>query len=158
MDHLVAAQIFKAANGNPRDVRYVPYNAGGKAIAGLLTGEVDILSTGLGEVLEKHKKKELKIIGVTSNKSIEGIPSFKSMGVDAYFVNWRGFFAAPNLPKKKIDEFAKILEDMYKTEEWEKIRKRNGWENLYKSKEEFKLFLENQEKIISSLMKEMGFL
>lgn len=158
MDHLVAAQIFKAANGNPRDVRYVPYNAGGKAIAGLLTGEVDILSTGLGEVLEKYKKKELKIIGVTSNKSIEGIPSFKSMGVDAYFVNWRGFFAAPNLPKKKIDEFAKILEDMYKTEEWEKIRKRNGWENLYKSKEEFKLFLENQEKIISSLMKEMGFL
>lgn len=158
MDHLVAAQIFKAANGNPRDVRYVPYNAGGKAIAGLLTGEVDILSTGLGEVLEKHKNKELKIIGITSNESIEGIPSFRSMGVDAYFVNWRGFFAAPNLPEKKINEFAKVLEEMYKTEEWEIIRKRNGWENLYKSKEEFKVFLENQEKIISTLMKEMGFL
>ena len=77
MDHLVAAQIFKAAGGNPTSVRYVPYDAGGKALAGLLTGEVDVLSTGLGEVLEKHKKGELKIIGVTANKNIDGIPSFK---------------------------------------------------------------------------------
>ena len=64
MDHLVAAQVFKAAGGNPISVRYVAYDAGGKALAGLLTGEVDVLSTGLGEVLEKHKKGEVRIIGI----------------------------------------------------------------------------------------------
>jgi putative tricarboxylic transport membrane protein len=158
MDHLVAAQIFKAAGGNPTSVRYVPYDAGGKALAGLLTGEVDVLSTGLGEVLEKHKKGELKIIGVTSDESIEGIPSFKSMGADAYFANWRGFFGAPNLSKEKTLAFAKVLADMYKTDEWEVVRKRNGWANLYKPTTSFKRFLENQEKVIGSLMKEMGFL
>ncbi|WP_419768007.1 tripartite tricarboxylate transporter substrate binding protein [Arcobacter sp.] len=158
MDHLVAAQIFKAAGGNPTNVRYVPYDAGGKALAGLLTGEVDILSTGLGEVLEKHKKGEVRIIGITSDESIDGIPSFKSMGVDAYFANWRGFFGAPNLPQEKIDAFAKVLGDMYKTKEWETVRSRNGWANLYKPTTQFKTFLENQEKTISSLMKEMGFL
>lgn len=158
MDHLVAAQIFKAAGGNPTSVRYVAYDAGGKALAGLLTGEVDVLSTGLGEVLEKHKKGEVRIIGITSNKDIEGIPSFKGMGVDAYFANWRGFFAAPNLPQEKVDAFAAILGKMYDTKEWEDVRKRNGWTNLYQPKEEFNTFLEKQEKIISSLMKEMGFL
>ncbi|WP_143145139.1 tripartite tricarboxylate transporter substrate binding protein [Arcobacter sp. LA11] len=158
MDHLVAAQIFKAAGANPKAVRYVPYNAGGKAIAGLLTGEVDVLSTGLGEVLEKHKKGELKIIGVTSNEDVEGIPSFKGMGVDAYFANWRGFFGAPNLDKAKVDAFAKVLGDMYNTPEWEVVRKRNGWGNLYQPKEKFESFLVNQEKVIGSLMKEMGFL
>lgn len=158
MDHLVAAQIFKAAGGNPTAVRYVPYDAGGKALAGLLTGEVDVLSTGLGEVLEKHIKGEVKIIGVTANESIEGIPSFKSMGVDAFFANWRGFFGAPNLAKEKVDAFTKVLADMYDTPEWEVVRKRNGWGNLYKPADEFKTFLESQEKTISSLMKEMGFL
>ena len=158
MDHLVAAQIFKAAGGNPTNVRYVPYDAGGKALAGLLTGEVDILSTGLGEVLEKHKNGELRIIGVTSDEDIDGIPSFKGMGVDAYFANWRGFFGAPNLSEEKINEFAKVISEMYKTEEWEEVRKRNGWANLYKPTASFKRFLEDQEKVISSLMKEMGFL
>ncbi len=158
MDHLVAAQIFKAAGGNPTSVRYVPYDAGGKALAGLLTGEVDVLSTGLGEVLEKHKKGELKIIGVTSNESIEGIPSFKSMNVDAFFANWRGFFAAPNISQQKTQAFAEVLKKMYDTSAWEVVRKRNGWGNLYKPTDEFKTFLENQEVVISSLMKEMGFL
>jgi putative tricarboxylic transport membrane protein len=158
MDHLVAAQIFQAAGGNPTNVRYVPYDAGGKALAGLLTGEVDILSTGFGEVLEKHKKGELRIIGVTSDESIDGVPSFKSMGVDAFFANWRGFFGAPNLSEEKINDFAEVLEQMYKTKEWEEVRSRNGWANLYKPTTQFKTFLENQEKIISSLMKEMGFL
>jgi putative tricarboxylic transport membrane protein len=158
MDHLVAAQIFKAAGGNPKNVRYVPYDAGGKALAGLLTGEIDILSTGLGEVLDKHKNGELRIIGITSEEPIDGIPSFKSLGVDAYFANWRGFFGAPNLPQEKIDAFAKVFADMYKTKEWEDVRARNGWTNLYKPTTEFKTFLENQEKGISSLMKEMGFL
>jgi len=158
MDHLVAAQIFKAAGGNPTSVRYVPYDAGGKALAGLLTGEVDVLSTGLGEVLEKHNKGELKIIGVTSNKSVAGIPSFKSMGVSAFFANWRGFFGAPNLPKEKAAAFAEVIKKMYDTPEWETVRARNGWTNLYQPTEKFEKFLILQERIIGSLMKEMGFL
>lgn len=158
MDHLVAAQIFKQAGGNPMAVRYVPYNAGGKATAGLLTGEVDVLSTGLGEVLEKHKKGELRIIGVTSNESIGDIPSFKSLGVDTFFANWRGFFAAPNSSKEKVDSFTKVLKDMYKTKQWEVVRSRNGWGNLYNAGDDFLKFLENQEKEISLLMKELGFL
>lgn len=158
MDHLVAAQIFKAAGGNPSKIRYVPYDAGGKALAGLLTGEIEILSTGLGEVIDKHKSGELKIIASTADESIDGINSFKEIGVDTYFANWRGFFAAPNLSEEKINEFTKVFEEMYKTAEWEEIRKRYGWSNLYKPTTEFKALLETQEKGISSLMKEMGFL
>ena len=158
MDHLVAAQIFKAAGGNPTSVRYVPYDAGGKALAGLLTGEVDVLSTGLGEVLEKHNRGELRIIGVTADDSIQGIPSFKSMGVDAYFANWRGFFGAPNMTDETAFAYAKVISKMYKTEEWEAVRKRNGWTNLYKPTKFFNKFLLEQEKVIGSLMKEMGFL
>ncbi len=158
MDHLVAAQIFKAAGGDPKLVRYVPYDAGGKALAGLLTGEVDVLSTGLGEVLEKHRKGQVKIIGVTSKEPFEGIPSFKSMGTDMYFANWRGFFGAPNLSQKRVDALNAVLKKMYSTPEWEVVRKRNGWINLYQPGEKFRKFLEDQEKTIGSLMREMGFL
>lgn len=158
MDHLVAAQIFQAAGEDPRSVRYVPYDAGGKALAGILTGEADVLSTGFGEVLEKHRKGQVRIIGVTSKESIDGIPSFKSMGVDAFFANWRGFFGAPNLSKERLDALNSVLKKMYDTPEWEVVRERNGWTNLYQPTNEFKLFLESQEKTIGNLMKDLGFL
>jgi putative tricarboxylic transport membrane protein len=158
MDHLVAAQVFQAAGGDPKAVRYVPYDAGGKALAGLLTGEVDILSTGFGEVLEKHKKGQVRIIGVSSKEPIEGVPSFISMGTDAYFANWRGFFGAPNLSNERITALNDVLKKMYDTPEWEVVRARNGWTNLYQSSTEFKAFLETQEKTIGTLMKDLGFL
>jgi len=158
MDHLVAAQIFQATGGDPKAVKYVPYDAGGKALAGLLTGEVDLLSTGFGEVLEKHKKGQVRIIGVTSKEPIDGIPSFKSMGTDVFFANWRGFFGAPNLDQKRIEALNGVLSKMYKTPEWETVRSRNGWTNLYQPSTEFKSFLEAQEKTIGSLMKDLGFL
>ena len=45
MDHLVAAMAFQAAGGDAKAVRYIPYDAGGKALAGLLSGETEVLST-----------------------------------------------------------------------------------------------------------------
>ena len=80
------------------------------------------------------------------------------MGVDAYFANWRGFFAAPNLSKKRAQAFRDVLGEMYKTKEWEVVRKRNGCVNLYQPGKTFRTFLEKQEKVVGSLMKEMGFL
>ena len=47
---------------------------------------------------------------------------------------------------------------MYDTPEWETVRARNGWVNLYKPGKEFYSFLEGQEKVIGDLMRELGFL
>ncbi len=161
MDHLVSAQIFKAAGYDPKLVKYIPYDAGGNAFDGLLSGEIDILSTGLGEVIEKYRTGKVRIIAVTSTKPVKGvedIPTFKSLGINMSFANWRGFFAAPGMEEKQVDNFLIILKKMYTTSQWKEMRKKNGWSDLFKPKEEFRVFLEEQEKSISSLMKEMGFL
>ncbi len=46
MDHLVAAMVMQAAGEDPTAVKYIPYDAGGKAMAALLSGEIKALSTG----------------------------------------------------------------------------------------------------------------
>jgi len=50
------------------------------------------------------------------------------------------------------------LGDVQKTPEWTKIQERNGWVNLYNPDSEFYQFLENQEKELGVLMRELGFL
>ena len=161
MDHLVAAMTMEAAGKDALDVKYIPYDAGGKAMAALLSGEISALSTGFSEAVDLANAGEVKIIGVTSSERVSAAPDAKTMieqGIDTTFVNWRGFFGAPGLPADKLAQYQAALEKMYDTPEWEAVRARNGWVNIHNSGDDFRTFLEAQEKVIGDLMKKLGFL
>ena len=161
MDHLVAAMVMQAAGEDPTAVKYIPYDAGGKAMAALLSGEIAALSTGFSEAVDLANAGEVKIIGVTSDDRVAAYGDAKTMkeqGIDTTFVNWRGFFAAPGLPADKLAMYQDALTKMYETPEWEAVRARNGWVNIHNSGDDFKAFLENQEQVIGDLMKRLGFL
>jgi len=161
MDHLVAAMAMQATGADPTKVKYIPFDAGGKAMASLLSGEIKALSTGFSEAVGMANAGEVKIIGVTAPARVDAYkdaPTLKEQGYDVEFVNWRGFFAAPGLPEKKAKAFRDALTKMYTTPEWEAVRARNGWVNIHNSGDKFTAFLENQEKIIKALMKKLGFL
>ena len=161
MDGLVAALAFKAAGGDPRALRYIPYDGGGKALAGLLSGETQVLSTGLGEALEQHKAGQIRILAITAEKrsdAVPDVPTLKELGYNATFVNWRGFFGPPGLSDAQVLTYVGVLKKMYQTPAWEQVRARNGWEDLFKPGQEFSTFLERQEKVIAELMNTLGFL
>ncbi|MEQ9327789.1 MAG: tripartite tricarboxylate transporter substrate binding protein [Rhodospirillales bacterium] len=161
MDHVIVAMAMEAAGEDPTKVKYIPYDAGGKAMAALLSGEIQALSTGFSEAVALANAGEVNIIGVTSSDRVPAYPdapTLKEQGVDAEFVNWRGFFAAPGLPEAKADAYRKTLAAMYDTKEWEEVRARNGWVNIHNSGDDFRVFLEKQEKQIGDLMKKLGFL
>ena len=127
MDHLIGALAFQEAGANPNNVVYVPYDAGGKALAGLLSGETQILSTGLGEVM--GARDQVRIIGITAPKS---------------------------MPSGDVKKIAKMLGDVQKTPEWETVRKRNAWVNIYNPGSKFDSFLKKQTKEMTKLMKKLG--
>ena len=161
MDHLVAAMAFKAAGGDARQVRYVSYDGGGKAMAGLLSGEVQLLSTGLSEALTLAEAGEVRVLVMTGderNDAAADVPTLKELGYDAVFVNWRGFFAAPGISDAKKAEYVAVLQKMYDTQEWEEVRARNGWSEIFKPDAEFVSFLQEQETEVGNLMRDLGFL
>lgn len=161
MDHLVAAMVMKAGGAEATKVKYVPYDAGGKAMAGLLSGEIQALSTGLGEALEMSKQGQVRILCVTAAERLadaKDVPTCKEAGNPAEFVNWRGFFGPPDLSAEQQAAYAAAFEKMYATAEWEQVRSRNGWVKIYNPGTDFVSFLETQEAEIGALMKELGFL
>ena len=161
MDHLVAAMVMQAAGENPNDVNYIAYDAGGEAMAGLLSGEIDALSTGLSEAIALANQGEVRILGITAAERVpafDSAPTFKEQGIDTEFVNWRGFFGPPGMSDEERATHIAALEAMYETEEWEEVRSRNGWVNIWNPGDEFRNFLEAQEKEIGDLMKTLGFL
>ncbi len=161
MDHLVAAMVMEASGRDALEVKYIPYDAGGKAMAALLSGEIAALSTGFSEAVDLANAGEVKIIGVTSQERVDAAPDAQTMveqGIDTTFVNWRGFFAAPGLPDDKLAMYQDAIAKMYETDQWEEVRARNGWVNIHNSGDDFRTFLEAQEQVIGDLMKKLGFL
>jgi putative tricarboxylic transport membrane protein len=159
MDHVVAAMAFMKSGVDPRTLRYIPYNAGAKAMVGLLSGETQLLSTGLSEALALAEQGEVRILAMTAATRVEhapDVPTISEQGVDMVFTNWRGFFGAPGLSEDKIREFQDLLVRMYDTKEWEDIRLKRGWSNLYISGDNFVDFLSDQEKEMALLMDELG--
>jgi len=161
MDHLVAAMVMQAAGEDPTALNYIPYDAGGEAMAGLLSGEIDALSTGFSEAIALADQGEVRILGVTAEERVpayDTAPTFMEQGIETSFVNWRGFFAAPGTSDEKVDSYIAALEAMYETEAWEEVRSRNGWVNIWNPGSDFRAFLEGQEKEIGDLMRTLGFL
>ena len=162
MDHLVAALVMKNAGADPTKVKYVPYDTGGPAMAGLLAGETQALSTGFSEAVGMADQGQVKILCITAPERIDEAPDVPTCaesgapGTD--FVNWRGFFGAPGLDAETAERYGKMLGDIQETEEWEAVRSRNGWVNIYNAGDDFTAFLEKQEEEIGGLMRELGFL
>ncbi|MDB4140537.1 tripartite tricarboxylate transporter substrate-binding protein [Candidatus Pelagibacter sp.] len=157
MDHLIGALAFQAAGANPNDVAYIPYDAGGKALAGLLSGETQIISTGLGELM--GARDQVRIIGITAPSRIADAPdapTLKEQGYDVQFVNWRGFFGPPNMSNKDKKALSTMLGKVMETPEWEAVRKRNAWVNIYNSDKDFVKFLDAQTIEMTALMKKLG--
>ncbi len=161
LDHLVAAMSMQASGADPTMLKYIPYDAGGKAMAALLSGEIKALSTGFSEAVGMATAGEVKIIGVTAPERVDAYKdaaTLKEQGYDVVFVNWRGFFAAPGLPDDKAKAFRAAIAKMYATPEWEAVRARNGWVNIHNPGDEFTAYLTEQEKVIKALMQKLGFI
>ena len=161
MDHLVAALAFQAAGEDPLAVSYVAYDAGGDALAGLLTGETHLLSTGIGEALGQMEAGQVRILAMTGDERIAeapDVPTLQELGYDVSFANWRGFFGAPGLSEERADAYAAVLGEMYDTDAWETVRARNGWSNFFRPRAEFVEFLEENEQIIGDMMRQLGVL
>ncbi len=161
MDHLIAAMAFQGAGADPTKVKYIPFDAGGKLNAAILSGEVDAGSTGFSEAIALAKSGEMRILAVTSDQRVPAFkdaPTLKEQGVDVTFVNWRGFFAAPGLPESKANAYRSAIAKMYNTPEWEAVRSRNGWVNIHNPGDKFASFLVDQETVIKNLMTKLGFL
>jgi len=161
-DHIVAAMVVKGFGGDPRATKYIPYDAGGKAMAGLLSGEVNALSSGFGEVADLARQGWVRILCITARQRLAGapqIPTCAEAGAEqAVFVNWRGFFATPNLPPTMQRQYQDLLAALYEAESWQKIRDRNGWVDLFNPGRAFSEMLLEQERTVGNLMRELGLL
>lgn len=161
MDHLIIASVFRETGLKPMDARYVPYDAGGKALLAVLSGEVDAMSATVGDAIGAARDGNVRILAVASPERLSALPNVPTMtelGYPVELLNWRGFFGVPGLPAASRQTFVDVLESLRRQPGWQTEIDRYGWVEKFMAGDDFVGYLTRQEALIGSLMADLGFI
>ncbi|MBT2526822.1 tripartite tricarboxylate transporter substrate binding protein [Streptomyces sp. ISL-99] len=157
-DHLAPMLMAKAAGIEPKTVNYIPFDGGGELLASILGNKVAFGVSGVGEYLDQIKSGELRLLAVTGPKRVKGLdaPTLREAGLDTDFTNWRGIVAPPGLTDAERDKLVTLVEKLHDSPEWQESMKKNGWDDAFLTGEKFGDFLDEQDKSVDSVLKELG--
>jgi tripartite-type tricarboxylate transporter receptor subunit TctC len=89
------------------DMLHVPYRGGGRALADLLGGHVDIIFDTLVTAIQHIRSNEVRALGVTSPRRVDVLPNVPAVAevVPGYEAEaWQGVAAPANTPAAIIDK------------------------------------------------------
>jgi putative tricarboxylic transport membrane protein len=162
IDHLAAAKYVKEAGVDPRAIQYIAYDGGGRAMAGLLGGEVTVLVMPFTEALTQVRGGQVRLLAIMSSeraRDVPDVPTLEERGVrNAAMYNVRAFFMAPGTPQARIDAYADVIERLIRTPAWEEVRARNAWNMFFRRGAQAQAFFEGHERDIRALLVELGFI
>lgn len=160
LDNIVVASILREAVGKKaRYLHYQAYDGGGDAMTALLNGEVDSLVTGFGEAIQWQRNNQVRILGITAperSPADNRVPTFKEQGYDVNFVNWRGFFAPPNLPDRETKQYIEVFQQLNQSSEWRQAMTTRGWVSTFHQGKDFEQFLARQERELLDVMRDLN--
>jgi putative tricarboxylic transport membrane protein len=157
-DHILAGMIAKTSGVDPAKVNYVAYAGGGEAQAAIIGGHVAAGISGYGEFAGQIKAGKMRALGISSDKRVPGIdiPTLKEQGIDVEMINWRAVFAAPGITDAQRKDLIDVVEKTVKTPAWQETLKKNDWTNMTLTGDQFKSFLEADQKRIADILTGLG--
>ncbi|HEV7820179.1 MAG TPA: tripartite tricarboxylate transporter substrate binding protein, partial [Burkholderiales bacterium] len=108
-NHLGAAQLMTLTG---IELVHVPYRGSSIALTDLLAGNVQLLVTGLLQLLPHHRAGRLKILGVGHPQRLKAYPDIPAIAetVPGYYnTGWWGIAAPARTPKPIIDKLNAIM-------------------------------------------------
>ena len=127
-NHLGGAQLMTLAG---IELVHVPYKGAALAVTDILSGRVELLITGLLQVLPHHRAGKLKIIGVGHTQRLKAYPDIPTIGetVPGYYnTGWWGIAAPAGTPKPIVERLNGLMNKALATPEMLQRFEKNGLE------------------------------
>jgi putative tricarboxylic transport membrane protein len=129
VDHVFAGVFTRAAGSKPEELVYQPFAGGAEVVQAVLAGKAAAGISGYSEFADELASGKLRAIGVSSKRTVFGIPSIREQGVDVDMANWRGVFTGQNVSEARQAEMLEAVKAAAGHESWQKTLKQNHWES-----------------------------
>lgn len=136
----------------------MPFDGGGELLASILGNKVGFGVSGLGEYRDQIEAGELRLLAVTGPKRVPGLdaPTLREAGLDTEFTNWRGIVAPPGLSDAERDKLTGLIRELHASKQWKESMKKNGWDDAFLAGDPFGDFLDEQDRRVATVLKELG--
>jgi tripartite-type tricarboxylate transporter receptor subunit TctC len=127
-NHLGAAQLMTLTG---IELVHVPYKGSSLAMTDLLAGNVQIIVTGLLQLLPHHRAGRLRILGVGHPQRLKAYPDIPAIAetVPGYYnTGWWGIVAPAGTPKEIVERLNAIMNKALATPEVLQRFEKNGLE------------------------------
>jgi putative tricarboxylic transport membrane protein len=157
-DHMTAGLFARTVGVDPSKVNYVAHSGGGESLASILGGHVTVGINSASEFAELVKAGQLRFIAVSSPERLPGIdaPTFKELGIDLVFSNWRGVVAPPGISDADRKALAEAVDQMVKSPQWKAMLEKRGWLDAYMPQAEFEAFLKEERGRVEATLRSVG--
>lgn len=157
-DHMLAGLVAQEAGVDPAQLNYIPYSGGGEALAAVLGAQVTVGVTGYSEWAGAIESGELRALALSAPERVEGIevPTLIEQGVAIELANWRGLVAPPDLDEAQTEALVSLVDELHASPEWQDALTQNGWEDFYKSGDDFAAFLAEEDARAKEVLTDIG--
>jgi putative tricarboxylic transport membrane protein len=140
-EHICAHRVSKGAGIK---LNMVGFGGGGPAAVAMLGGHVDFSFGNLEEQMGQLEAGKVKALGTMTPKRIAMMPNVPSMieqGIDASYIQPRGFWSVPNMPDYAVKFWEETLLKLYNSKGFKDFLKKSFMEGSYMTSAETKVFI-----------------
>ena len=141
------------------DVRWVQFDGGTDAVTQMMGGQIDVVSTDLGEIAGFVESGDIRILAALSDDPIPAfpdIPTAKSQGIDVTGYNWRGLYTGGEVSDEAYDEWVSDLETLYNSEAWQTAAVESGLIPIWRGGAEFSDFVIEEAQAMEEISRDIG--
>ncbi|MDF0603219.1 tripartite tricarboxylate transporter substrate-binding protein [Psychromarinibacter sp. C21-152] len=140
-------------------MRWVQFDGGTDAVTQMMGGQIDVVSTDMGEIAGFVESGDIRILAALSDEPIPAfpdIPTAKSQGIDVTGYNWRGLYTGGEVSDEEYDEWVSDLETLYNSEEWQTAAVESGLIPIWRGGEEFSDFVVSEAAVMEEISRDIG--
>ena len=158
--HLAAGLIMSAAGVDIKKLKFVSFKGGAEAVPAVLGGHVDVLMATPTSAWKHVEGGQLRMLAITAPQRYTGeraaVPTWKELGINAVMGNWRGVAGSRGLPAPQVAYWDRFFAEMVKSPEWQDALARNQWDGFHLNAAAAAKFLQEENKTLASLLRELG--
>jgi putative tricarboxylic transport membrane protein len=161
-NHIAAGLVFRTAGIDVKRVRTVVFDSAGKVMTATLGGHVDVAVTSMTAATTQLKAGKVRVLGVTSPRRLSGemaqFPTWRELGADVDFSNYRGFIGAPGLSAGQVAYWEGVLAGLDRDESWRAYVDGNQLERQLMSGREARKYMDDLAGPLKAVLGDLGLL
>jgi len=167
-DQIITAAIERVTA--PKKITYIPFKGGGDVATQLVGKHIDSTVNNPIEAVSQWRGGTLRPLclfdgkrstytdKVTDAMAWSDIPTCKESGVDVEYQMLRGIFMPGGATDEQVAYYVELFKKLMATDDWKDFMAKGAFNQTTMAGDEFKAWLEKNEKLHYDLMQEAGFL